>query len=268
MKYSYILQFTFLTLAASLSSLTLNAQDDCSDADILIYTEGLIFTPDAIEVPVGSVVGWVNTGGTHNANGDINTLTSMSFNNPEAFYFDLISGDEQGVCIGTHTFTIEGLYNYDCSGYGHAGAGMVATLTVVGVVEINLGCIDDGACNFNAGANQDDGSCQFTGDVCDDGDELTMNDVLSSDCICEGVIDGVDEQLTSETYISVYPNPVSKVLTIESAFTDQPVVIFDASGRIIAQYNNSGKVNIDVSAFEIGVYTVESAGNISRFIVE
>ena len=214
MKYSYILQFSFLTLAASLSSLTLNAQDDCSDADFLIYAEGLTFTPDAIEVPVGSVVGWVNTGGNHNANGDINTLTSMSFNNPEAFYFDLISGDEEGVCIGTHTFTIEGLYNYDCSGYGHAGGGMVATLTVVGEVA------------------------------------------------------GVDEQLTSETYISVYPNPVSRVLTIESAVTDQPVVIYDASGRIVAQYNNSGKVNVDVSVFEIGVYTVKSAGNIARFIVE
>ena len=203
MKYSYILQFSFLTLAASLSSLTLNAQDDCSDADILIYTEGLTFTTDAIEVPVGSVV-----------NGYINTITSMSFNNPEAFYFDLISGDEEGVCIGTHTFTIEGLYNYDCSGYGHAGGGMIATLTVVGEVA------------------------------------------------------GVDEQLTSETYISVYPNPVSRELTIESAVTDQPVVIYDASGRIVAQYNNSGKVNVDVSVFEIGVYTVKSAGNIARFIVE
>ena len=36
----------------------------------------------------------------------------------------------EGVCIGTHTFTVEGTYDYDCSIGNHAANGMVATITV------------------------------------------------------------------------------------------------------------------------------------------
>lgn len=35
-----------------------------------------------------------------------------------------------GVCLGSHTFTVEGTYNYDCSIGQHAANGMVATITV------------------------------------------------------------------------------------------------------------------------------------------
>ena len=48
------------------------------------------------------------------------------------------------------------------------------------------GCIDAGACNFDAAANIDDGSCYFTGDSCDDGDEWTENDAYDINCDCTG----------------------------------------------------------------------------------
>ena len=48
------------------------------------------------------------------------------------------------------------------------------------------GCMDALACNYNAEANTDDGSCTYPGSVCDDGDELTVNDTLNVDCICVG----------------------------------------------------------------------------------
>ena len=73
------------------------------------------------------------------------------YDNPENFYIDptyLV-----GV-IGSHTFNVPGIYNYDCSIGLHAAAGMVGTITVgVG------GCIDENACNFNENADFDDGSC-------------------------------------------------------------------------------------------------------------
>jgi len=49
-----------------------------------------------------------------------------------------------------------------------------------------FGCTNGSACNFNSNATDDDGSCELPGDSCDDGDSLTENDVLQSDCSCAG----------------------------------------------------------------------------------
>ena len=122
--------FCFFVFAA-FSISNIQAQEICPGADVLIHTEGMIFTPDAIEIYAGTTVGWVNTGGLHNANGNISSLDGLSYNNPEAFDFELISVNDEPACIGTFQFTVLGEYNYDCSGYGHAASGMVATLTVI-----------------------------------------------------------------------------------------------------------------------------------------
>jgi uncharacterized surface protein with fasciclin (FAS1) repeats len=44
------------------------------------------------------------------------------------------------------------------------------------------------ACNYDANASVDNGSCQFPGDSCDDGIETTINDVYGADCICAGTL--------------------------------------------------------------------------------
>ena len=49
------------------------------------------------------------------------------------------------------------------------------------------GCTDDSACNFTSLATDDDGSCVYPGDECDDGDEMSYADSLSTDCVCEGI---------------------------------------------------------------------------------
>jgi predicted extracellular nuclease len=127
----------------------------CNIEGVEVVTSGLSFVPADLTVDVGALVFWVNTGGSHNANGDIDTQTGASFGNPESFYFDIVSGDAAGVCIGSHTFTIPGIYSYDCSQYGHADAGMVGTVTVgLG------GCTDLAAPNFNEAADFDDASCE------------------------------------------------------------------------------------------------------------
>jgi len=127
----------------------------CNLDGIEVSTSGLTFVPADLTVEVGSLVFWVNTGGSHNANGDIDTQTGLSFGNPESFGFPIVSGDASGVCIGSHTFTIPGIYSYDCSQYGHASAGMVGTVTVgVG------GCMDAAAPNYNEAADFSDGSCE------------------------------------------------------------------------------------------------------------
>jgi len=97
----------------------------------------MAFTPEWIEIVGGTTVGWVNTGGMHNANGDISSLDGLSFNNPEPFSFDLITVTDEPACIGTFQFTVIGEYNYDCSGYAHAESGMVASLHVIMPLDVD-----------------------------------------------------------------------------------------------------------------------------------
>ena len=115
----------------------IQAQDICAGADVLIYTDGMAFTPEWIEIVSGTTVGWVNTGGMHNANGDISSLDGLSFNNPESFSFDLITVTDEPACIGTFQFSVIGEHNYDCSGYAHAESGMVASLNVIMPLDVD-----------------------------------------------------------------------------------------------------------------------------------
>ncbi|MEN9334734.1 MAG: hypothetical protein RLY35_1914, partial [Bacteroidota bacterium] len=69
--------------------------------------------------------------------------------------------------------------------------------TLVDIIDLNClcngiplvfnGCTDSTACNFNPAANTDDGSCILPGALCDDGDSLTINDMIMFDCTCLGM---------------------------------------------------------------------------------
>jgi len=204
--------FCFFVLAAFSISNT-QAQEICPGADVLIQTEGMTFTPDAIdEIVAGTTVGWVNTGGLHDANGDISSLDGLSFNNPEAFDFELIDVTDEAACIGTFLFTVPGLYNYECSGYGHAAAGMVATLTVIAPLEI-------------------------------------------------------DDLLSYENLVKLYPNPVSSLLTIEN-LNQSRIIIYDLQGRVVVEFEGEERMSVDVSGFSNGVYTVAVDGKRQKLIVE
>ena len=62
------------------------------------------------------------------------------------------------------------------------------------------GCLDNTACNYNASANTDDGSCLYldckgicggadiVGAACNDNDSATVNDVYINNCNCKGTI--------------------------------------------------------------------------------
>ena len=105
------------------------------------------FNPDPIEIEVGSTVTWINVGGLHDVNFDINTITGESFGNPESFVLPAVYAvnSDNPVEIGSFTFTVPGTYNYDCSVGTHAEQGMVGQI-IVTYVEYP-GCMDPAACN-------------------------------------------------------------------------------------------------------------------------
>ena len=84
------------------------------------------YSPSSLNINVGDTVKWINDGGFHNVNFDINTITGNSFGNPQSF----VSSPTSGVNIYTHVFTLAGNYDYDCSVGSHAVNGMTGNITV------------------------------------------------------------------------------------------------------------------------------------------
>ena len=126
----------------------------CNVDGVVVEASSFQYVPSALSVQPGQTVVWVNLGGTHDVNGDLDSQTGMSFDNPEAFYIAPVTGDASGVCIGSFTFNTPGVYTYDCSIGSHAALGMVATVTVG-----TGGCTNAAAPNYNPAADYDDGSC-------------------------------------------------------------------------------------------------------------
>ncbi|MCH2198736.1 MAG: plastocyanin/azurin family copper-binding protein [Flavobacteriales bacterium] len=147
MKLSLLTLFFFL-------SLSLFAQNPCNIDGVVVDSFNFGYSPQVVTIEPGETVVWVNIGGFHNAQGTFNSITQEPYDNPEPFSFPAISGNSSGVCIGAFTFTVPGVYNYDCSVGFHAINGMVGQI-IVGTG----GCTDALAPNFNPDADFDDGSC-------------------------------------------------------------------------------------------------------------
>ncbi len=94
---------------------------------------GYYYLPNSLTIQVGDSVTWINDGGLHDVNGDINSITSQPYNNPVTF--DSPSTNTIGAVIFAYRFTVPGTYNYDCSVGSHASAGMVGSI----IVQPNIG---------------------------------------------------------------------------------------------------------------------------------
>ena len=92
--------------------------------------------------------------------------------------FDPAANDDDGSCVFVgdacddgDAMTFDDVYT-DCSLPGYGCEGTPVTVP---------GCTSGSACNFDPSATENDGSCIFEGDPCDDGDATTFNDVYT-DC--------------------------------------------------------------------------------------
>ena len=122
----------------------------------------------------------------------------------------------------------------------------------VGVIAV-LGCTDIDACNFSLEANVEDNSCLYEGSPCDDGNAETLNDVINSSCLCEGIINNVDE-LQESAALSCFPNPANDRLNIQ--FTSAlggiaSIVISDLTGKTCANRTLSFGTGINVQSIHV-----------------
>ena len=176
MKYLFYIFFVFISVN------TFSQSDNPCEVDgVEVLASMFYFEPQNISVNLGQTVYWLNIQGFHDVNAVNNTLTNEPFNNPEPFSLDAIQGNSSGVCIGYHTFNVPGIYNYDCSIYGHALNGMVGT------IEVGIGgCTDQSADNYDDNAEYDNGTCCYIGELSTDilpalcSDDIASLNILSS----------------------------------------------------------------------------------------
>ena len=98
------------------------AQAQC-EADATVYLTDFIFTPSDFTVSVGQTVAFVNAEGTHNVDG-----TAES--NPVSFFLEETEGNIDGVCMGTVTFDVPGVYTFTSSIGVQPELGMTGTIIV------------------------------------------------------------------------------------------------------------------------------------------
>jgi len=158
-----------------------------------------------------------------------------------------------------------------CAGHANQGyeIGVVRYLNDMVIVEI-AGCTVFEACNYNAAANLDDGSCHFTGDPCDDGLATTNNDAYNSNCNCEGVIDVEENNLFK---LNIFPNPANNEITLNSNVLGAGMVtLMDMTGRVVLQQksNISSTQKINIQDLPVGIYslsvTIENKQLVKSFV--
>ena len=237
-------------------------QDICPGADVEVATQSFSYSPATLVVDAGTTVGWVNFGGTHDVNGIASSITGAAYNNPESFSLGAMSGNASGVCLGTFIFTVPGVYNYDCSIGSHAANGMVAAVSVAALVV--LGCTDSSACNYDQTATDDDDSCLFVGDACE---ECSTIGVIQEDCSCGEESTSVADELEALSVL-IFPNPVTATLTI-NLNKKSTLQVFDALGKLVEETGAVASWVLNVSDWEKGLYTVQTqSGSTHKFIVE
>jgi len=104
--------------------------------------------------------------------------------------------------------------------------GVVHVIAAVLVPAIITGCTDMMACNYSLVANTDDQSCVLPGDMCDDGDDATVNDMVGDDCMCAGIpATVVDIVVNSEDHTLLEAAVIAAGL-VEALSAEGPFTVF------------------------------------------
>ncbi len=130
---------------------------------------------------------------------------------------------------------------------------------VCGGNPIILGCTNESACNYNIIANQDDNSCLFIGDPCDDTNPNTLDDIIQDNCECEGTpISIVDE--VEDLSVLIYPNPAYNNLIVDVGNfngINTTIKLYNSSSKLVFEKQSTSTIIIDVSDFSKGLYSLE-----------
>lgn len=107
----------------------------------------------------------------------------------------------------------------------------------------------------------DDCTNNLIGEMCDDGNEYTINDRYNEYCHCIGTFTSSLESNTSDVDLIVYPNPVNsnQQLSIEvfKMYVDGQIQIFNSQGNVVLTQDVSRKqqrILFDIENLNPGIY--------------
>ena len=166
--------------------------------------------------------------------------------------YDDAATDDDGSC----TFAAD---YYDCDGACLNDEDMDGVCDELEVT----GCTNVYACNYEETATDDDDSCLVVGDACDDGDDMTENDMIDDNCQCTGeeIVDGVEALLLAG--VELFPNPASDVLNVvlpSGASYDLTLVSVSGQRIVAMQQMATGQVAWDVAHLPAGAYLLQVRG--------
>ncbi len=164
--------------------------------------------------------------------------------NPDAVFDSGVCFFPGDICDDSDATTSDDTYTADCG--------------CVGVINEILGCTIPGACNYNAEANTDDGSCITPGDMCDDGNDQTVDDIWTGECVCVGILTGCTEpeacnynaDAAIEDFSCAFPNDPcddGDFTTINDTFNADCACIGEDT-ELIAGCTDSGACNFNPAA--------------------
>lgn len=123
--------------------------------------------------------------------------------------------------------------------------GVVHVIDAVLVPAIINGCTDMMACNYSLVANTDDGSCVLPGDMCDDGDDATVNDMVGEDCMCAGIPATVVDIVVNSDDHTLLEAAVGAANLVDALSADGPFTVFAPTDAAITALVEALEITAD-----------------------
>ncbi|MED5318242.1 MAG: fasciclin domain-containing protein, partial [Bacteroidota bacterium] len=155
-----------------------------------------------------------------------------------------VNGQEVSISIMGETVMINGSATVTVANID-ATNGVVHVIDAVLVPAIINGCTDMMACNYSLVANTDDGSCVLPGDMCDDGDDATVNDMVGEDCMCAGIpATVVDIVVNSEDHTLLEAAVIAAGL-VEALSAEGPFTVFAPTDAAITALVEALEITVE-----------------------
>jgi hypothetical protein len=136
------------------------------------------------------------------------------------------------------------------------------------------GCMNIAACNYDAVATVDNGTCAFPADPCDDGDPNTTGEIYDADCVCSSTAVAGCMDATACNYNSTATVEDGSCYSVGDSCDDG-----DAN-TVNDVYNSACECEGEVSVFEVettfvvypnpseGLFTITNAQGVAASLIE
>ena len=131
-----------------------------------VSSETITIADNTAPTAVANALTLFLSGGTASLSAANGTFNTSSDNCAISTSQVKLSADGDGTYATSLTFTSEADYDVTLRVTDAVGNQSTATATVSVLLQVVNGCIDQTACNYDASANSDDGSCTFPGEEC------------------------------------------------------------------------------------------------------